>query len=397
VNAQFSQLAPASVRIVSVQVLHLRLEPRQDYRWASLRVGLGDFVVVRTVSDAGLVGYGETVPLIDWGGDYGRYAGESPQTVRHVIDTYLGPSVIGHDAAEVAALSHEWERHVRGHNYAKVALEMALYDLLGKARGVPVYELLGGCFRRRVPVAHMVGLMPVAAAVDEAQGAVADGVRALQLKGGPDPERDVQVACEVRRAIGDAIVLRLDANQAYGLAKPAMRILRRLQDVGVQIVEQPVEGLAEMAEVTRQADGLTILADESAWTPRDALDLTQARAADGISIYLAKAGGLTRARTVAAIAEAASLPCDVNGSLELGIANAANLHLAAAAPAVTLASVIPITAPAGSGTTSVAGRYYADDIVQEPFAYDRGDLIVSPRPGLGVEVDETKLRRYAVG
>ena len=200
----------------------------------------------------------------------------------------------------------------------------------------------------------------------------------------------------MRRAVGDRILLRLDANQGYGTAKPALRVLGRLQEAGVQLVEQPVEGLAELAEVTRHATGLDILADESAWTPRDALDLVQVRGADGISIYVAKAGGLAGARAVASIAEAAGLPCDVNGSLELGLANAANLHLAAATPAVTLASVIPVNAPDGSAPTRVAGRYYADDVVCEPFEYVAGALVVPSRPGLGVEVDEAKLEHYRV-
>jgi L-alanine-DL-glutamate epimerase-like enolase superfamily enzyme len=386
----------APVRIAQVETVHLRLRPRQDYRWAGLRVGLGEFVIVRVRSDGGVVGNGETVPLIDWGGDYGRYAGESAATVRHVVEAYLAPGIVGRDAGDLAALVRDWDRHVRGHPYAKAAVEMALYDLLGKVRGVPVYELLGGLFRRRVPVAHMVGLMPVAAAVDEAEAAVADGVAALQLKGGVDPERDVAVVREVRRAVGDRILLRLDANQGYGTAKPALRVLGRLQEAGVQLVEQPVEGLAELAEVTRHATGLDILADESAWTPRDALDLVQVRGADGISIYVAKAGGLAGARAVASIAEAAGLPCDVNGSLELGLANAANLHLAAATPAITLASVIPVNAPDGAAPTRVAGRYYADDVVCEPFEYEAGALVVPSRPGLGVEVDEAKLEHYRV-
>lgn len=372
------------------------MEPRRDYRWAGLQVGLGGFVVVRVRSHDGLVGYGETVPLIDWGGDYGRYSGESTATVRHVIEAYLGPLVVGRDASELAVLSRDWDTRVRGHAYAKVALEMALYDLLGKARDVAVYELLGGCFRRRVPVAHMIGLMPVNQAVAEAESAVSEGVKALQIKGGVDAPRDVALVHQVRRAVGDDVVLRLDANQGYGRAKVAARIVGSLRDAGVQIVEQPVEGLAEMALLSAQVSDVTILADESAWTPRDALDIAQSRAADGISVYVAKAGGLARARMITSIAEADGLACDVNGSLELGIANAANLHLAAASPSVTLASVIPVNAPGACAPTHTAGRYYPDDIIRQPFEFASGDLVVPSGPGLGVEVDEAKLERYRV-
>jgi L-alanine-DL-glutamate epimerase-like enolase superfamily enzyme len=388
--------ASSPVRIARVETVELRMAPRQDFRWAGLHEALGGFVVVRVLSDDGLVGYGETVPLIDWGGDYGRYAGESPATVQHVIHTYLGPCVVGRDASEVTLIAREWDHRVRGHHYAKVAVEIALYDLLGKARGVPVYELLGGCYRRRIPIAHMVGLMPLREAVAEAEAAVSDGIRGLQLKGGLDPQRDVKLVREVCRAVGEGVVLRLDANQGYGTAKSALRTLQCLEDAGASIVEQPVEGLEEMATVTQQARGLTILADESAWTPYDALELVRARAADGISVYVAKAGGLGRARMVASIAEAGGLQCDVNGSLELGVANAASIHLAAASPAMTLASVIPVSAPDGTASTRVAGRYYADDIIRQPFEFDSGELVVPTGPGLGIEVDETKLRQYRV-
>ena len=136
------------------------------------------------------------------------------------------------------------------------------------------------------------------------------------------------------------------------------------------------------------------MADESAWTPQDILEIIQKKAADIISLYTTKPGGLLKAKKVAAIAEAAGLQLNVNGSVEMGVGNAANLHLAASTGPATLACVIPVTTPKGKGKGRIAGIYYQDDIVTEPFVYDDGDLLVPSKPGLGVELDEDKIKRY---
>ena len=123
------------------------------------------------------------------------------------------------------------------------------------------------------------------------------------------------------------------------------------------------------------------MADEACWTPSDALEIVARRAADALSVYVGKAGGIARARDVCGIARAAGLPHDLNGALELGIGNAANLHVALASPAELLPCVIPVNSPAGAYPTATAGRYFTDDVVVEPFAYRDGALLPTrPRP-----------------
>jgi muconate cycloisomerase len=148
-----------------------------------------------------------------------------------------------------------------------------------------------------------------------------------------------------------------------------------------------------MAEVTHGAT-VPIIADESCWDVNDALEVVRHRAADCISLYLAKAGGFVGARGVAAVAEAQLIACDLNGSIESAIGNAANTHFALAHSAVTLASVIPISAPAGAHPYAVAGRYYEDDVLREPFPVRDGAILPLDGPGLGIEIDEAKLARY---
>jgi muconate cycloisomerase len=148
-----------------------------------------------------------------------------------------------------------------------------------------------------------------------------------------------------------------------------------------------------MAEV-RRASRAQIVADESCWQPADLIDIDRCGAADAISIYIGKAGGIRTARRIADLAETVGLPCDVNGSLESGVGNAANLALALSSPAITLGCVIPVSVPAGSDGPATAGRYFADDVVSAPFTFADGMLHPLERPGLGIEVDEEKVRRY---
>jgi muconate cycloisomerase len=381
------------MKIRSIEASAFRLPYRRSFKWAGLNGELGGFVLVRITTDDGLVGYGEATPLPDWGGDFGRRSGETQATVISVINRIFAPALKGTDPTCVAAARRLMDRLVVGNSYAKCAVDIALHDLWGKSTGLPIYRLLGGAVRESVPVAHMIGLMDEAHAAEEAVAAVADGVRTLQIKGGVDPERDVRVVRAIRQGVGAGVTLRLDANQGYGHAKAASRMVARLVDAGVDLVEQPSEGHAFMAEVTAGAS-VPIIADESCWDLNDALEVVRHRAADCISIYLAKAGGFAGAGEVAAVAEAQHMPCDLNGSIESAIGNAANAHFALAHAAVTLASVIPISAPAGAHPYTVAGRYYEDDVIREPFAVRDGAILPLDRPGLGIEIDEARLAKY---
>jgi muconate cycloisomerase len=381
------------MKIVSVEAVPFRLPVRRDFKWAGLNETLGGFVLVRIRTDEGIVGYGEATPLPDWGGDFGRRGGETRAGVIALIETVLAPRLIGLDPTAVTAARRAMDAVVAGNGYAKCAIDIALHDIWGKAAGLPIYKLLGGRCRDAVAVAHMVGLMDDDQAAAEAAGAVADGLTALQIKGGVDADRDVRLIARLRRELGAGVNLRLDANQGYRAAKSAANTVARLKDAGADCVEQPAIGWAAMAAVTASTS-LPIIADESCWDEHDALEVASGRSADWLSIYLAKAGGFVGARKVAGIAEAALMACDVNGSIESAIGNAANVHFALAMPSVTLASVIPINAPAGTHPCKVGGNYFLDDVCAAPFAVKDGALLPLDAPGLGIEVDEAKLARF---
>lgn len=385
-------MTAATFALERVETLVVRLPPRADFRWLSLSRPLGEFVLAR-VEAGGSVGWGEIVALRDWGDADGRRHGETPETVTALVHAELAPRLLGREL-RLGELAATLDEALVGNPYAKALLDIAIHDLVGRAAGVPVHALLGGAARTTAPVAHMLGIMPIEQAMEEAHAAIADGVRALQIKGGRDAERDIALVARLREELPDGVWLRLDANGGYSDFLRPRRVLDRLAAAGADLVEQPVLGLTALESV--RGSDVPVMADEACWTPTDAFTLAARSSVDALSLYVGKAGGLARAREMAAIARAAGLPHDVNGALELGIGNAANLHLAAASPGRLLPCVVPVNAPAGRSALTTAGRYFEDDIVMGPFGYSDGDLLVSDDPGLGVEVDQEKIDRYCV-
>ncbi len=209
---------------------------------------------------------------------------------------------------------------------------LALHDLLGKALGVPVCNLIGGSGRRQVLA--VIEVAPGAADGMARQCAewVEQGVRGFKAKVGAIPEDDVERLAAIRVAVGPEIMLRADANQGY-TPKEAIRLCRMCErrDLGLELLEQPVPkwDLAGMAQVRAAVDVL-IEADEAAYTPHDVVQIVRAQAADVINIKIAKAGGLYQSKKIAAVAEAAGLECVIGTAWGLGVKVAAKLHLAAA-------------------------------------------------------------------
>ncbi|MCY4487851.1 MAG: mandelate racemase [Deltaproteobacteria bacterium] len=381
------------MKIHNIETIPVRLPTRRVHQWANLKTPIGVYLVVKLVTDEGLTGLGEAPALKDWGGDHMRYYGETPTSVAAVIHDILAPALVGEDPRRIEWLHTLMDQAVKGYPYSKAAIDMALYDVVGKAAGVPAYQLLGGLYRESVPISHSIGLMDMDEAVAEVLRVQEEGIKTIKLKGGVEPKRDVELLRRVREALGADMNLTVDANNGYKSAKEAVRTTKAMEPYNILYMEQPVEGLDAMAEVTRRVD-TPVMADESAWTTWDVLEIIEKKAADIISIYTTKPGGLLKAKKVAAIAEAAGFPCNVNGSVEMGVGNAANVHLAASTAAANLGCVIPVTTPDAEATGRVAGIYYKDDIVTEPFAFVDGAVKVPRGPGLGVELDEEKVERY---
>ena len=381
--------------IRSVETLVVALPTRREHKWTGLTESIGRYALVRMTDDAGRVGWGEAPALKDWGGEHGRYFGESTATVQLVIGRYLGPAAIGVPVGNLGLLHQRMDAAVKGYPYAKAAIDIAAYDLAGRARGIPVHDLLGGAVRDTIPVAHSIGLMAIEDGEREAGKVASEGIRTVKIKVGVEPARDVEMVRRIRAAVGPDVSLCVDANEGYKTPGEAIKTIRKMEAFDLIYAEQPVAGIARMAEVARAID-TPVMADESAWNSHDVIDIIERRAAQIVSIYTTKPGGLYRAMEVAAVARAAGIVCNVNGSAELGIGNLANLALAAAAPAVTLACVVPISTPASAQRGQIAGIYYKDDLIAAPMEYRDGAVRVPAGPGLGIDVDPAKIEQYRV-
>ena len=338
-------------------------------------------VIVEVYTDEGLVGIGETDPAM-------VFTGESQQTVMTMLKHHLGPAVLGMDPLAIEAIHARMGAVCVENHFAKGAIDQACYDLLGKALNAPVYQLLGGLVRERVPIMWSLGSEPPEVNVREAVQKVEEGYRTIGLKLGlMSPDMDVERVAQVRRAVGPEVQLRCDANQGWSVST-AIVTIKRLQEYGVAMIEQPVprHDLEGMAQIVR-AVNIPVGADESLSGPRSALQLIQHRAADFFSIKTAKNGGLLNAKKVAALVQTAGGKLFVNSMIEMGVSVMSGLHFAASTPGLF---------DIGHALTSV--RRLQDDILKNPVVYDGAEIVV-PQDcvGLGVELDEKKMAKYGVG
>lgn len=379
------------------EVFLVALPIRRPHHWVGHTARLGEgYVVLRLQLENGVVGWGEAQVIGTWGGDHGARYGETPKMTATAIKEILLPAIAGANVTEIEQVHARMNRALRGYPYAKAAIDVAMHDAVGKMYGLPVYQLLGGKVRDGAAVAHSIGIMDADSAAREAAEVIAEGITTIKIKIGVEAERDIKVVAAVRQAIGSAGKIRVDANQGYRTWREAVRVIAAMEKYDLLYVEQPVEGLRAMAEVSARINP-PVMADESAWTAEDVLEIIRLNAAQMLSVYYTKPGGLAGAKRLLAVAGAAVLPCDINGSAEMGIGVAADLHLAVSSPEIVLPGTIPVTSTAETVVTKVAGHKYLDDLIKTPFRFEKGVLYVPDGPGLGIEVDEAKIAKYRIG
>lgn len=383
------------MRLSSLETFIVDLPKRRAHNWASkMSSPIGSHLIVRLTDDEGQVGWGETPAIPTWGGANMRYYGETPETARHVIEELLWPNIKGSSALEPQVLHRAMDAVVKGNPYAKAAIDIACYDLAGKTLGVAVSTLLGGRVRDRIEVCHSLGIMDDAPALDEAEQAVSEGIRAIKVKTGVDAERDTRIVRLLRERLGETVAIRVDGNEGYRTISEAVRITSQMIDeANIFLCEEPLPGARANSEVGKKIS-IPVMADESAWTSQDILELAVLGGIEAFSLYVTKPGGLFRAAQQSSVAESVGMISDIGGSIEMGIGNAANLHLGAAMPIAILPSVCPVSSPdlAGRG---IAGNYYTDDLIATPFGFHNGAVLVPDGVGLGVEVDEEKIEAYS--
>lgn len=334
-------------------------------------------VLVELTSTSGVIGWGEAAPWeVFTGTAEGAFA---------AIDVYLRPLVIGADVRQIRKLTIAMDRAMVGHGEAKLAIEMAMFDILGKLTGLSVADLLGGRVRDEIPLSFSIADPDFEADLARMHAMVPQGNRIFKVKTGVKSHAEDMAHLEAMRdAFGDQIDLRLDYNQAlqpFG----AIGILRDVDRFRPTFIEQPVprDALAAMAAFTQALD-TPVLADESCFDARDLMEIIRLGAADAISVKLMKAGGILKAQGIMAIADTARIP-GYGGTLwEGGVALAAGTQFIAATPGMSLGCEF-----------YMPHHVLLEDVLVEKIANRGGNVIVPTGPGLGIEVTEASLRGNA--
>lgn len=374
------------MEIASVETFVLRHALEEPIGYSQMWYNARTAMLVRVTADDGTIGWGE--------------AFGPPEPSATIIDTLYAPMLIGADPTDTLPL---WEHmYARTRDYgqkgfalhALSAVDIALWDLKGKALGVSVSRLLGGRFRARVQ-AYATGLYFrqredfTADLVEEARSHAAAGFRAIKLKVGYTPEADIRHARAVREAIGSDVQLMVDANHAYDAAA-AIRLGREFEQLDVRWFEEPVipEDLDGYAAVSQALD-MPVAGGEAEWTRYGFRRLFDARGVDIVQPDLTAAGGFTECQRIAALASVYGvryLP-HVWGS---AVGLAAGLQFTAALPPAT-ASLFPLEPLFEFDRTP---NRFRDELATEPVEAEDGWIAIPDRPGLGVEVDEAILTQY---
>jgi muconate cycloisomerase len=362
------------LRIKTIEPIAVSLPMRKPVRMAGETVARADNVLLRIESDDGVVGWGEAASAP-------TMTGETVASMMAAV-AHMMPGLLGRSTDDIAGAAATMDAAMYGNSGAKAAIEIALHDLVGRATGRPVHVLLGDKQRSRIPLLAVIGGGDTAADLREAQERKAAGYVIFKLKVGIGaPEADAARTVAVCQGLGPGCLVSADANQGFGV-EAALRYVGAVENSGLGFFEQPVPAhdLAGMASVAA-ATAVPIGADEGIHSAADIARHHAAKAAVGVSLKAIKLGGLRALLDAARLCD--RLGMSVNVSCKTGessVASAAALHLAAVIPAIGWG--LTVTSPA-----------LAEDVAVEPLGIAGGHIEVPDRPGLGIEVDERRVRR----
>ena len=361
------------MKIDRLQVIPFGI-PIRKFADAYTGFSVSNAVLVKIYTNDGHVGYGEACA---WEPEF---YGETLESVSTTIEKYIAPKIIGEDPRNINKILSIIDANIAKITCAKEGIDLALHDLVGKILNVPVYTLLGGKFRDMIPVASEIGIDTPENMVKNAMNVLSLGINVIKIKGSANHALDVERITAVRQAVGSDVELRLDPNAAWDV-NSTITTMKLLENCNLQLLEQPVPAwdLKGMSHI-RNNIGIPLMADESIWTPQDAIKIYEYGAADLLNIKIAKSCGLHLGKKIENVAESLGLPCIAGTEIEPGFSLIAKLHFAASMKIHPLASEF----------TELS--LLKKNILKHNIEIINGCIKVPDKPGFGVELDEDILK-----
>lgn len=338
------------------------------------------YLIVRVGTDAGIDGVGEATATPGW-------SGETIWGTQAMVERVLAPVVISCDPHDIAGIDRRMDSATRHNWFAKSAIEMACWDIQGKAAGKPVYNLLGGAVRPlTVRCRFSMGAYEVERARSRAHELVAEGFDTIKVKVGGKPDVDMARVRAVREAIGPNRALTIDANCGWDV-DTAIACVNALEDCRIALDEQPTPDgdYAALARVRRETKP-PVMADDICFDIAHARELIRNDCCDCISVYPGKNGGIAKSRAIVELAARHNIACSIGSNLEFDIATAAMVHLVVATPNMQVEKY---------PGDMLGPAYHEVRLVTNPIRIEGPLVTISARPGLGVDVDWQLVRQHA--